>query len=97
MPLEDPAVLLVHVIPGSSKNLVVRVEADGTVRIKVAAPAVEGKANIGLVKFLSECLDLPISRIKIVRGEKARKKTVRLVGISLSNAKAKLNNLSNQE
>lgn len=97
MPLEDQAVLSVHVIPGSSNNLVVRMEADGTVRIKIAAPALEGKANTGLLKFLSDCLDIPISHINIVRGQKVRLKTVKLIGISRSDAEEKLEKLSMKE
>ena len=45
-------------------------------KIKIAAPATEGKANIELVRFLSEVLDVPKSQIEIVRGLTARMKQV---------------------
>lgn len=45
------------------------------------APAVEGKANAELLRFLAECLDLRASQVRIVRGETARMKTIEVEGV----------------
>lgn len=53
--------------PGSKVNQI-SVAGDGTIVIKIKAPAQDGKANDELVKFLSKKLGLPKSKIQIVSG-----------------------------
>jgi uncharacterized protein len=55
---------------------------DGTIKIKLAAPPVDGAANKALVDYLAEVLGLPRSQIDIVAGETSERKLVSLVGIS---------------
>jgi uncharacterized protein len=71
---------------GARKNKVVEITSDGVAKIKISAPPVEGKANIGLVKYLSDVLSIPVSRINIERGEKSHNKRVRITGISFEDA-----------
>ena len=66
--------LEVTVNPGSKKTVL---EEDATgLRIRLTAPAVEGKANKALVRFLADSLDLPQSAIEIGHGLHGRKKTI---------------------
>lgn len=53
--------------PNSNKNEIIKVE-DGFLVIKIKEPAIDGKANEGLVKFLSKLLKLPKSKIEILKG-----------------------------
>lgn len=53
--------------PGSRMNQVT-VAADGSIVIKIKAPAQDGKANEELIKFLAEKLHLPKSGIRLVSG-----------------------------
>jgi len=46
------------------------------IKIKVAAPAIEGKANKAIIEYLSEILKIPKSKIRIVNGEKSAIKTI---------------------
>ncbi|PWM32265.1 MAG: hypothetical protein DBX55_01330 [Verrucomicrobia bacterium] len=48
------------------------------VKIRLSAPALDGKANAELVKFLSRKLGLPKSAIRIKSGERSREKIVEL-------------------
>ena len=66
----------IRVQPGASKNEVVR--APEGVKVRLQAPAVEGKANKACVQFLSKTLKIPRRRIAIIRGEHARVKTIRV-------------------
>lgn len=61
--------MLLHIKakPGSKMNQVT-VAADGSFVIKIKAPAHDGKANDELIRFLSEKLCLPKSKIKLVSG-----------------------------
>jgi uncharacterized protein len=51
---------------------------DLSLKIRVAAPALEDRANRLVIEFLSETLDVPASRISIRRGMRARNKTVEI-------------------
>jgi uncharacterized protein (TIGR00251 family) len=53
----------------------------GAVRIRLAAPPVEGAANDELVAFLSKALGVPRSAVRIVRGARGRRKLVEVEGI----------------
>ena len=69
--------LEIHCQPGARKNEVVGVHG-GALKIRVAAPAVEGKANAALVGFLADQFGVPQRAVTIVRGETGRRKTVRI-------------------
>ena len=49
---------------------------EDSVRIKVKAPAVDGKANKAIIEYLSEITDVQKSKIKILNGEKSSQKTI---------------------
>jgi uncharacterized protein (TIGR00251 family) len=76
----------VRVIPRSGKNEVAGVLADGTVKIRLAAPPVEGKANEALVRFLAETLGVRPNRIEIVGGATGRNKLVVIAGLEAAEA-----------
>jgi uncharacterized protein (TIGR00251 family) len=60
-------------------------------RVAVAAPPVDGKANEAVVRTLAEALGVPRSAVEIVRGEAGRRKTVRVRGITLATLLAAAN------
>lgn len=57
-------------------------EHDGALRVRVAAPPVEGAANRELIKLLAKILKLPPSAIEIISGAASKKKVVRIQGTS---------------
>lgn len=54
---------------------------DGTLKIKLTAPAIENRANEALINFLSEKLDLPKKAIVIIHGLHSRNKVIGISGI----------------
>ena len=70
------AALALRVTPRASKNEIVEVMSDGTVKVHLTAPPVEGKANKALLDFLAEILDVAVSRLDIVAGTGGRDKLV---------------------
>ncbi len=54
---------------------------DGTLRVRVAAPPVDGAANDALVRLIAGELDLPRSRVRLVGGATNRRKTVEVTGV----------------
>lgn len=61
-------ILHIKVKPGSRQDSVKR-EADGSLKVYIKAPPVDGKANEYLIKFLAQILDLPKSKVKLLKGE----------------------------
>jgi uncharacterized protein (TIGR00251 family) len=59
-------------------------------KIRIAAPAGEGRANETLVEFLADFLGLSRSQISIIRGEKTREKVLFLRGIKAEELAGKL-------
>jgi uncharacterized protein len=55
---------------------------DGALKIRLQAPAVEDRANQALCAFLAELLKRPKSAVRILSGERSRKKRVEIVGVS---------------
>jgi uncharacterized protein (TIGR00251 family) len=70
------ATLAVRVKPRARKNRILEVLSDGTIKIHLTAPPVEGKANDALLKFLAEILDVPVSHLEILSGKGGRDKLV---------------------
>lgn len=68
----------VRVHPGARRTQIKSVMEDGTIKIDIAAPPEDGKANAALVEFLAEEFGLAKSNIEIVSGETSRRKVVRV-------------------
>ena len=71
--------LTIHAQPGAKRTEVAGVHG-GALKIRVAAPPVEGKANEELRRFLAEAFGVPRCNITLVHGESARSKILRIVG-----------------
>ncbi len=67
--------LQVRAQPGAKKSETAGKQA-GRLRVRVAAPAVDNKANKALAAFIAEALGLRASQVRVVRGETAREKTL---------------------
>ena len=73
------AALAVRVTPRASKNEIVDILSDGTVKVHLTAPPVEGKANEALLKFLAKVLEIPVRQLEIVAGANGRDKLISVV------------------
>jgi uncharacterized protein (TIGR00251 family) len=58
-------------------------EYDGALKIRLAAPPVEGAANEELVRFLARLLGVPKSAVRVVSGESGRNKMVEVEGVAV--------------
>jgi uncharacterized protein len=70
-PRPDGLALRIYVQPGAKKTAV-RGEHGDCLKIAVAAPAQDDKANTALVEFVAERLEIAKSLISIASGEKSR-------------------------
>jgi uncharacterized protein (TIGR00251 family) len=72
--------LTVRIQPRASKNGIVRME-DGSLKIRLTAPPVDGAANEALVRFLAGTFSIAQSQVEIVSGHTSRAKRVRINGV----------------
>jgi uncharacterized protein (TIGR00251 family) len=63
---------------------------DGTIRVRVAEPPVEGKANSALIRFLAKVLGVRKNRIDIVAGEKGLDKIISVLDMSAEEAEKRI-------
>jgi len=79
----DLLTLILHVQPNAKRTEIAGLHG-GRLKVRIAAPAVEGKANELLVGFLADTFDLPGGRVMIRRGSHGRTKTVEIYGQAAS-------------
>jgi len=72
-------ILTLHVQPNARKNAFAGPHGDA-LKVKVAAPAVDNKANAALIEFLSETLEVPRSSVLIRHGVTGRRKVIEVLG-----------------
>jgi uncharacterized protein (TIGR00251 family) len=75
------ATLRVHVFPNAKIDKVAGEHGDA-IKVKLRAPAVEGKANAALRRFLAEELNLHQHAIVLEHGHKSRDKVIRIDGLT---------------
>ncbi|MBK9115469.1 MAG: YggU family protein [Betaproteobacteria bacterium] len=74
-------VLALHVQPGAKRTAVDGTHGEGTqqrLKVRLAAPPVDGKANAELLRFLADAFGVPLRSVSLVRGETSRQKVVRV-------------------
>jgi uncharacterized protein (TIGR00251 family) len=70
--------LALHVQPNARRSQFAGLHG-GRLKVRLAAPAIDGKANALLVDFLAESFQLPARRVIISQGGRSRAKVVQIV------------------
>lgn len=76
---ETDTVITVRVVPRASRSEVVGV-TDGVLKVRIAAPPVDGAANAELIKVLAKSFAVAKSNVRLISGETARTKKLRVLG-----------------
>ena len=71
----------VRIVPRASATAIAG-DYEGALRIRVAAPPVEGAANRELIRFLAKKFKVPQNAVEIVSGASSKKKIIRLHGVT---------------
>jgi uncharacterized protein (TIGR00251 family) len=82
-------VFSVRVTPRAAQDKIAGWEGD-VLRVRVTAPPVEGRANDALLRLLARALDVPTSRLCLVRGHTQRNKVIAVEGLSEEEVRARL-------
>ena len=65
-------------------------ERGGAVLIRLAAPPVDGAANDALCRLVAKAAGVPASRVSVARGQRARRKVVRIDGVDEATVRARI-------
>ena len=87
--MRDGVRLAVRVQPRAARSEVAGLFGD-RIRIRLAAPPVDGAANDALVRFLADALRVPPRAVQITAGLASRSKTVMATGVNAEEAAARL-------
>ena len=82
-------ILRIHVQPGAGRSAVVGRHGDA-LKVRVAAPPVEGRANDATRALLAEALGVPESDVELTSGQSSRSKRFRLKGLDAEEADKRL-------
>jgi len=66
-----------RVVPRASKSEIVG-ELDGALKIRIAAPPVDGAANAELIKLLAKTFEVSKSEIEITSGQTSKTKQIKI-------------------
>ena len=69
----------IRVVPRASKSEIVG-EVEGSLKIRISSPPVDGAANEEVVKVLAKAFGVSKSNVTIVSGETSKTKRVRVIG-----------------
>lgn len=75
----DRLVLSLHIQPGAKRTEIAGIHGDA-LKIRIAAPPVEGQANAKLLDFLKKAFDVPSSQVILKQGSGGRRKVVEIHG-----------------
>ncbi len=84
--------LAIKAIPNAPRNVVAGWLGDA-LKVKVHAPALEGRANEELCTFIADTLGLPRRAVTVSLGDKSRQKLLQIDGLALAEVRAHLDSL----
>ena len=98
IPSERPAIraaasgcceVAVRLSPGARTEEILG-ERGGALRVRVTAPALQGRANEALCRLIAKRARIGVRRVTIARGTRAREKLVRVEGVSVDELRSAL-------
>jgi len=86
-------IVKVKIVPGSSKNKIIGAY-NNTLKISIAAPPVEGKANKKCIAYLAKYFAIAKSKIEIISGQTSKNKLIKIYDISQKDFLDKIEKIS---
>ena len=89
---DGSVILTLHIQPGAKKTEIAGLHGEA-LKIRLAAPPVDGKANAALIAFLAKACGVSKSSVELVSGDTSRAKRVRVSGADAARVAALCENL----
>jgi len=67
--------LTLHVQPGAKRSEIAGLHGEA-LKIRLAAPPIEGRANEALLKFIAKLFEVPLRQVELKKGEQSRHKVI---------------------
>jgi len=77
--------LTLHIQPGAKRSELAGLHGEA-LKIRLAAPPVEGRANEALLKFIAGLFDVPVRQVELKQGSQSRHKVVAITGSTVDPA-----------
>ncbi len=84
---DGSVILTLHIQPGAKKTEITGLHGEA-LKIRLAAPPVDGKANAALIAFLAKACGVSKSAVELVSGDTCRAKRVRVTGADAARVEA---------
>lgn len=78
----DLIVLNLHVQPGAKRSEIAGLHGEA-LKIRLAAPPIEGRANEALLKFIAALFEVPLRQVELKQGNHSRQKVLQICGSSI--------------
>lgn len=78
----DVITLTLHVQPAAKRSGIAGLHGDA-LKIRLAAPPIEGRANEALLKFVAALFDVPLRQVELKQGGQSRHKVVAITGSNI--------------
>lgn len=75
----DNLTLTLHIQPGAKRSEVAGLHGEA-LKIRLAAPPIEGRANEALLRFVADSFEVPLRQVELLRGAQSRHKMVKVTG-----------------
>lgn len=85
-------ILFVEAKPNAKKNQI-EVLTDNTIKVRISAPPVDGKANEAIIEYLSVIFKIPKSDIKLLKGSSSKYKRFEILANNDEDIKSIIENL----
>lgn len=79
---DEVLTVTLHVQPGAKRTEIVGLHGDA-LKIKLAAPPVEGKANEALLRFIADQFAVPLRNVELKQGGQSRHKVIAISGSTI--------------
>ena len=79
---QESARISLRIVPRAKRNEIVGWQEDGSLKVRIKATPVDGKANQALILFLSSILRIHKADVEISSGEKSRIKLITVWGMT---------------
>lgn len=76
---DDVITLTLHVQPGAKRSEITGLHGDA-LKLKLAAPPIEGRANEALLKYIGGLFDVPLRQVELKQGGQSRHKVIAITG-----------------
>ena len=74
--------LTLHIQPGAKRSEVAGLHGDA-LKIRLAAPPIDGRANEALLRFIADSFAVPLRHVELLRGAQSRHKLVKVTGSNI--------------